>query len=108
VLNNAVNKLNNNPTQLENLDLYKTPVGKKPEQISQAEVTPLPPIPEYLFLYLHSSEGKPAESTTAKVPYWARTPALNAALFNQKTTRPEDVFGKVQPIKLEGNQFTNF
>jgi hypothetical protein len=36
------------------------------------------------------------------VPYWARTPALAAALFNQKTVRPEDIFGQVQPIKLEG------
>lgn len=36
-------------------------------------------------------------------PTWAMTPNLTVALNAQKSQRAEDVFGKVQPIKLEGN-----
>ena len=35
-------------------------------------------------------------------PTWAMTPNLAVALNAQRSQRPEDVFGKVQPIKLEG------
>lgn len=35
-------------------------------------------------------------------PTWAMTPNLAVALNAQKSQRAEDVFGKVQPIKLEG------
>lgn len=38
-----------------------------------------------------------------KVPAWAKTPALISALANQHgIIRPEDIFGDVQPVKLEG------
>ena len=37
-------------------------------------------------------------------PTWAMTPNLAVALNAQKSQRAEDVFGKVQPIKLEGNK----
>lgn len=36
-------------------------------------------------------------------PTWAMTPNLKVALNAQRSQRAEDVFGKVQPIKLEGN-----
>lgn len=35
-------------------------------------------------------------------PTWATTPNLAVALNAQRSQRAEDVFGKVQPIKLEG------
>jgi hypothetical protein len=35
-------------------------------------------------------------------PTWAMTPNLTVALNAQRSQRAEDVFGKVQPIKLEG------
>ena len=35
-------------------------------------------------------------------PTWAMTPNLAVALNAQRSQRAEDVFGKVQPIKLEG------
>ena len=35
-------------------------------------------------------------------PTWATTPNLAVALKAQRSQRAEDVFGKVQPIKLEG------
>lgn len=46
-------------------------------------------------------------------PTWAMTPNLAVALNAQKSQRAEDVFGKVQPIKLEdffkgsGKKFPN-
>ena len=37
-------------------------------------------------------------------PTWAMTPNLAVALNAQRSQRAEDVFGKVQPIKLEGKK----
>lgn len=37
-------------------------------------------------------------------PTWAMTPNLTVALNAQRSQRAEDVFGKVQPIKLEGKK----
>ena len=42
------------------------------------------------------------------VPNWAKTPNLVSALATQSTSlRPEDIFGDVQPIKLEGTFLVN-
>lgn len=37
-------------------------------------------------------------------PAWAQTPALRAALASQSVSmaRPEDIFGRIEPVKLEG------
>lgn len=40
-------------------------------------------------------------------PTWAMTPNLTVALNAQRSQRAEDVFGKVQPIKLEGKAALN-
>lgn len=55
-------------------------------------------IPSLVF----SSESDDEEENKAPVPGWAQTPNLNFALASQSNLNPERVFGKVQPLALEG------
>ncbi|PJF18014.1 hypothetical protein PSACC_02189 [Paramicrosporidium saccamoebae] len=36
-------------------------------------------------------------------PIWANTPDVAKSLLQQRSIKPEDIFGDVQPVKLEGN-----
>lgn len=57
-----------------------------------------------MFYDVFSDELEKREKMAGKEnrPTWAMTPNLKVALNAQRSQRAEDVFGKVQPIKLEG------
>lgn len=35
-------------------------------------------------------------------PMWVETPEVKRSLHLQRAIKPEDIFGEVQPVKLEG------
>jgi hypothetical protein len=39
-------------------------------------------------------------------PIWANTPDVTRSLQQQRSIKPEDIFGDVQPVKLEGNFYS--
>jgi len=45
---------------------------------------------------------KKTSTTKANQPIWAYTPEVAKSLVQQRTIKPEDIFGEVQPVKLEG------
>jgi hypothetical protein len=62
-----------------------------------------------LFSFISDDEiDRQAKTGKENRPIWAMTPNLTVALNAQKTQRAEDIFGKVQPIKLEGNSESDF
>ena len=66
---------------------YKMPLSKH-------ESPAFPSIP--------SEEEDRHGSSTSRPPDWATTPALRAAMASQSASlHPEEIFGAVQPIKLE-------
>ena len=50
-------------------------------------------------LNFHRERERPKENR----PPWANTPEVVMALQRQRAIKPEDIFGDVQPVKLEGN-----
>lgn len=46
-----------------------------------------------------ASRGLPSKENR---PLWANTPEVSRSLLQQRSIRPEDIFGEVEPVKLEG------
>ena len=51
--------------------------------------------------YSDSDEDTQA-AKAAKLPGWAQSPALKAALAAQSRIDPDDIFGTIQPLQMEG------
>lgn len=59
-----------------------------------------------------SSEEETEDELTSRAPQgrenrppWANTPEVSKSLLQQRSIRPEDIFGEVEPVKLEGTLF---
>ena len=56
----------------------------------------------FLSFNSESDDDEDRRENQAPVPGWAQTPNLNFSLATQSNLNPEKVFGKVQPLALEG------
>jgi hypothetical protein len=50
-----------------------------------------------------SDEDQPQQNAPKdNAPMWAQSPALNRALNHQRSLNPDEIFGEVDPLRLEG------
>jgi hypothetical protein len=50
-----------------------------------------------------SEEEEQREKSKKNIPRWATSPFLSSALKQQALKQPEEIFGNVKPLVLEGS-----
>ncbi|RUS22506.1 hypothetical protein BC937DRAFT_88719 [Endogone sp. FLAS-F59071] len=52
----------------------------------------------------HSYSEEEESQSESKMAEWAQSPALRSALLKQSSMNPENIFGQIQPLRMEGQK----